>query len=602
MKRWLSLLLALILAMSLTIPAMAAEELEPPLWQQYGYSSREECITWYFDGDEAAYQEEVETQLERQRWEDTMAEEIAAFDPDAYWDSGECTYSWYYTSKEEFMSDWLLDTEEQFRDVMLSDWLDEQWMAYRRSTLVSRTRAELGGVPGQIGVMLDGVYISFPSAVPEVVEGRTMVPCRPVFEAFGGTVSRDGDDVVCTINGAVYRLRSGGDTISVTLADASTSEIQLGTACYEKNGATYMPLRPFAEAMGCDVLWDSVFQTAAMVRRDALVQEADTSFTVLNRLLSVMERDAAQNYKTAVKLDARLTMLDSINGDQDYQMGAGVDLLQSGDVLNMTARMDLSALLDMEGFADAMSASERAVAKGVLQNMECKLIYDGEAGMMYVALPALSLLSGGAYPDGSWLAIPAAPLDEVAGSGAVTVGALLYENLLAQAEAWGSSDYYYEGMVTPALLCRAMRTSAEEMAAYIGDACFQDSGNYQVFHYGEEEYNAYLDGTYGEGAAEYYSEFEQLELDLRIARSGSSTYRVLIQTKDETYAPAVLVDASGSINAARIDLELLVKLKNQWNLNLRYTADTTTTQENPVTAPPAGATVLDETGQEMPAA
>ena len=94
-----------------------------------------------------------------------------------------------------------------------------------------------------------------------------MVPCRPVFEAFGGTVSRDGDDVVCTINGAVYRLRSGGDTISVTLADASTSEIQLGTACYEKNGATYMPLRPFAVAMGCDVLWDSVFQTAAMVRR-----------------------------------------------------------------------------------------------------------------------------------------------------------------------------------------------------------------------------------------------------------------------------------------------------------------------------------------------
>ena len=111
---------------------------------------------------------------------------------------------------------------------------------------------------------------------------------------------------------------------------------------------------------------------------------------------------------------------------------------------------------------------------------------------------------------------------------------------MCQKEEDESSEYrkaykcnsYYEGMVTPALLCRAMRTSAEEMAAYIGDACFQDSGNYQVFHYGEEEYNAYLDGTYGEGAAEYYSEFEQLELDLRIARSGSSTYRVLIQTKD----------------------------------------------------------------------
>ena len=62
--------------------------------------------------------------------------------------------------------------------------------------------------------MLDGTYLSFPgSAAPEVVNGCTMVPCGPLLTAFGGTVSHTGSDVTCTLDGAVYRLRSGSDTV-----------------------------------------------------------------------------------------------------------------------------------------------------------------------------------------------------------------------------------------------------------------------------------------------------------------------------------------------------------------------------------------------------
>ena len=65
MKRIFSLALSLILALSLAIPALAAEELTPPLWQEYGYSSREECIAYMYDGDETAYQADVEERLDR---------------------------------------------------------------------------------------------------------------------------------------------------------------------------------------------------------------------------------------------------------------------------------------------------------------------------------------------------------------------------------------------------------------------------------------------------------------------------------------------------------------------------------------------------------
>lgn len=80
MKRILSLALSLILAWSLSIPTLAAEDLNPPLWQQMGFSSREECITSVY-GDEDAYEEAVQEALERQQWEDSKAAEIASLTP-----------------------------------------------------------------------------------------------------------------------------------------------------------------------------------------------------------------------------------------------------------------------------------------------------------------------------------------------------------------------------------------------------------------------------------------------------------------------------------------------------------------------------------------
>ena len=108
MKRLTAVLLALMLALSLAVPAFAAEDTDPPLWKEYGYDSREECIRDIFYGDEDAYQEEVEYALARESWEASMAGEIAAFDADAYWNSGECWQAAYYDSKEAFMEDWLL--------------------------------------------------------------------------------------------------------------------------------------------------------------------------------------------------------------------------------------------------------------------------------------------------------------------------------------------------------------------------------------------------------------------------------------------------------------------------------------------------------------
>ena len=223
-----------------------------------------------------------------------MAEEIAAFDADDYWNSGECWQAGYYDSKEAFMEDWLLETEEDFRECLLEEWLDSQWWDYWDGQRVERTRAQLGGVAGQVGVMVDGTYVQFPDAVPEVVNGRTMVPCRQVLEAFGGTVTYENGEAVCRLEGVTMRFKDGRDTAAMTLADGTETIVQMDVPCYYKNGRTYIPVRFFAEALGCDVLWDGAYDTAVILRRDKITAELDSRFTVLNRFLEAMRSGAME--------------------------------------------------------------------------------------------------------------------------------------------------------------------------------------------------------------------------------------------------------------------------------------------------------------------
>ena len=519
-----------------------------------------------------------------------MAGEIAAFDADAYWNSGECWQAAYYDSKEAFMEDWLLETEEDFRECLLEEWLDDQWWDYWQAQEVERTRAQLGGVTGQVGVMVDGTYVQFPDAVPEVVNGRTMVPCRQVLEAFGGTVTYENGEAVCRLEGVTMRFQDGRDTALLTLADGTETTVQMDVPCYYKNGRTYIPVRFFAEALGCDVLWDGTYDTAVILRRDKITAELDSRFTVLNRFLKAMQSGGAgDHYKTTAKLDGDLTMLDSINGNKTYRFSADMELLASGTTVNFTAKLKLGDWAKLMAAARMLNYEDLAQLAASLKDARLEVIYDGEGGMLYMKVPGLSQLTYGTYADGCWLAMPVTSLTELESAGVTTAGGALYENELAYAK-YG----------TPVLVYRDMMETAGELAAYVGDECFQSNGGYSVLRYDKADYEAALAAEGGEEYAQWASEFEKLDLELKIAQSGDATFRVLVQNKDSGYGDVVLVDASGSVSAAKVNMQMLLRLKNQFDLSLRYTASTSATTAQPVTAPPAGETVIDPYEGEDP--
>ena len=104
----------------------------------------------------------------------------------------------------------------------------------------------------KITVKLNDKEISF-SVMPEIMNGRAMVPMRELFEKLGATVDWNGDtQTVSAKRGAQsVNLSIGSDTAVVNGKNTS-----LDAAPYIRDGRTMIPLRLASEALGINVGWD----------------------------------------------------------------------------------------------------------------------------------------------------------------------------------------------------------------------------------------------------------------------------------------------------------------------------------------------------------
>ena len=104
-----------------------------------------------------------------------------------------------------------------------------------------------------ITVMVDGKFVEF-DVPPTIIDGRTLVPVRGIFEALGATVEWDQ-----TTKTASSKLDK--DTVSLTLGSnimkKNDEEITLDVAATIIDGRTLVPARAIAEAYGCTVNWVS---------------------------------------------------------------------------------------------------------------------------------------------------------------------------------------------------------------------------------------------------------------------------------------------------------------------------------------------------------
>ena len=104
-----------------------------------------------------------------------------------------------------------------------------------------------------INVIVNGQHINFADQPPTIVDGRTLVPVRGVFEALGFdaswneqarqvTLSRANDTIVITIDNVTFTANAVSNTLDVPAQIIG--------------GRTMLPIRAVLESVGYDVDWD----------------------------------------------------------------------------------------------------------------------------------------------------------------------------------------------------------------------------------------------------------------------------------------------------------------------------------------------------------
>ncbi len=135
----------------------------------------------------------------------------------------------------------------------------KKYTFFKRGTML-RFGAEPDINSIEIKVKLNGKRLPFDQA-PVVVNGRTLVPLRAIFEALGAAVS--WDDTTKTVTATKQNT-----TVSLTINKAdmyvNNKAISLDVAPTLIGGRTLVPIRAVSEAFDCDVEWDDTTKTVIL--------------------------------------------------------------------------------------------------------------------------------------------------------------------------------------------------------------------------------------------------------------------------------------------------------------------------------------------------
>lgn len=120
-----------------------------------------------------------------------------------------------------------------------------------------------------IKVTLDGQEIAF-DVPPQIVNERTLVPMRAIFEALGAEVEwsqelqtvlafKDSKFITMTIGDNRMFTYSGDSTAEITVPDTAMIELDVPPVIIADR--TLVPVRAVAESFDCDVDWDGDSRT-----------------------------------------------------------------------------------------------------------------------------------------------------------------------------------------------------------------------------------------------------------------------------------------------------------------------------------------------------
>lgn len=265
-----------------------------------------------------------------------------------------------------------------------------------------------------VKVELDGRCVDFTDAEPKIVDGRTYVPFRAVFEALGAEVGFDeaASTVSASRNGVTVIIPIGSSEITVDMGSYSYADYMDAAAFVSDAGRTYIPVRYAAEALGCCVGWDADDRTVILVDTSSMADKAFAGgqFTLLGKYMDYTEKFNQSSYEVSLDMDVSCTVLATEVMSIDCA-ARGVTSGQSAAQVSMTMKMDLAGLVDLLaklGGAGVKEEIAAALAEAGLEDLsmevEAQARLDMEKGAMYMNMSGIPGMEE-VLPADTWLFI-----------------------------------------------------------------------------------------------------------------------------------------------------------------------------------------------------
>lgn len=513
MKKLLCIVLALALLLSLSVSALAYEDLTPPLWERWGFNSLEEYLE-FFEETEEEYAQDVADYLAERAKQDAL---IASFDPATH-DFTPPLWEYYgYASKVEMMEAWEIDeagyyeaVDDEISMYERRDWTEAQWDADNAEQEAAEIQAtkEAKGLTLDLNVMVDGKALVFrPDAVPVIRNDCTMAPLGVVAQALGAEAVWDNDSgkISLTHSATAMELAVGSEILSFRTegpGDAANGGIfYLDSLPYVEGEEVFVPLRAVAEAFGYEVQWSDTYRTAVLLDVEKYAAELDGKFTVMNAVMAMDQKiDDGQTYQGNSKLDLKVSV--PMLGDQlSFSGSVSAATLQNRSAAQGTVTYDLKELLGLISLlaADGENAEDSAELDALTEAMDdgLEMICDLDSARLYLRGKLLALATGREDADANtWYSVDLNEfLPEMGDLTALSQETVSFGRLICMAAAESGAD--------PIDLKDVLDETALTFAP-MDDSHFIGDGNVKHFEYAVTDMGAgviSLDVTMADGKA-----------------------------------------------------------------------------------------------------
>ena len=141
-----------------------------------------------------------------------------------------------------------------------------------------------------VSVYVDGALVEF-DVQPQIINDRTMVPLRAIFEELGATVIWDDSTKTAT-------SQKGDIVVSITIGDykiiKNGEEITIDVPAQIVDSRTLVPVRAISESFECKVEWDDATRSVIVV--SANIPELSETESDMIKLLTIGGTDFSAAY------------------------------------------------------------------------------------------------------------------------------------------------------------------------------------------------------------------------------------------------------------------------------------------------------------------